>query len=187
MTDTHNEVNKLVLIRQTPISGIVVWGLKAETEGFIMAAQDQNVYTRNYQAIIIKNGVDPKSRMYDHYDETVNHLVSGCPVIGPNEYKNRYDRVVQYIHWKVCQHYKAPYHKNWYKHKPEPVVEADSATILWDFAIHVSIHVTSINKLDIIIKGQKNNSCILVELMLPMDKILFSGGFGKYQNTRTWK
>ena len=49
--------------------------------------------------------------MCDQYDETVDHLVSSCPVICPNEYKNRHDRVGQYIHWKVCQHYKARHHK----------------------------------------------------------------------------
>ena len=29
-------------------------GLKAETEGFVMAAQDQSLFTRNYQYKIIK-------------------------------------------------------------------------------------------------------------------------------------
>ena len=72
--------------------------LKAETEGFIMAALDQRLYTRNYQARIITNGVDSKCKMCDQYDETVDHLVSGCPVIRPSEYKNRHDRVGQYIH-----------------------------------------------------------------------------------------
>ena len=77
-----------------------------------MAAQDQGLYTRNYQARIMKNGVDSKCQMCDQYDETVDHLVSGCPVIHPTEYKNRHDRVFQYIHWNIYQHYKAPYHKN---------------------------------------------------------------------------
>ena len=35
-------------------------GLKAETEGFRMAAQDQSLYARNYQANIIKNANDPR-------------------------------------------------------------------------------------------------------------------------------
>ena len=35
-------------------------GLKAETEGFILAAQDQCLLTRNYQANILYNGIDPK-------------------------------------------------------------------------------------------------------------------------------
>ena len=65
-------------------------GLKAETERFIMAAQDQSLYTRNYYPRIIENGVDPKCRMCNQYDETVDPLVSGCSVIDPTEYKSRY-------------------------------------------------------------------------------------------------
>ena len=101
--------------------------LKAETERFIMAAKDQSLYTKNYQTRIMKNRV---------YDETVDQLVFDCPAIRPTEYKNRHNRVSQYILWKICQHYQAPYHKKWYEHKLEPVVETVSATIFWDFAIH---------------------------------------------------
>ena len=70
------------------------------------------------------------------------------------------------------------YHKNWYENKPEPVVETESATILWDFAIRTDRKINA-NKPDITIKDHKNNSCLLVELMFPMDKNLSSGEFGK--------
>ena len=39
-------------------------GLKAEIEGFIMAAQDQNVPTRNYQARIMWNESNLICRLY---------------------------------------------------------------------------------------------------------------------------
>ena len=42
-------------------------GLKAGTEGFIMGAQDQSFFTRNYQAKIIKNGADPKCRFCEKF------------------------------------------------------------------------------------------------------------------------
>jgi len=67
-------------------------GLKAETEGFIMAAQDQSLYTRNYQANIIKNGTDPKCRLCDDKIETIDHLVAGCPILAPKEYKERHNK-----------------------------------------------------------------------------------------------
>ena len=70
-------------------------GLKAETEGFILTAQDQSLFTRNYQANILRNGASDKCRFYDNYTKTVDDLVSGCPVLAPNEYKNRHDRVGQ--------------------------------------------------------------------------------------------
>ena len=56
-------------------------GLKAETEGFIMAADYQSLFTRNYQSKIVKNGTDPKSRFSDQYHQTIDHLVSGCPIL----------------------------------------------------------------------------------------------------------
>ena len=55
-------------------------GLKSETEGFIIAAQDQSLPTRNFQANILVNGADPKCRVCDKNTETIDHLVSGCPI-----------------------------------------------------------------------------------------------------------
>ena len=73
-------------------------GLKSETEGFIIAAQDQSLPTRNFQANILENGADPKCRVCDKHTETIDHLVSGCPMLAPTEYLNRHDRLGQYIH-----------------------------------------------------------------------------------------
>ena len=89
---------------------------------------------RNYQANILRNGASDKCRFCDNYTETVDHLVSGCPVLAPNEYKNRYDRVGQYLHWKICKSYKIETCEQWYEHKPQPVVKGD-VTLLWDFPI----------------------------------------------------
>lgn len=36
----------------------------------------------------------------------IAHLISGCPVLPPNEYKNWHDRLGQYLHWDICKHYK---------------------------------------------------------------------------------
>ena len=88
-----------------------------------MAAQDQNLLTRNYHTKIIKNGADPKCWFGEKFEETVGHIVYGCPVMTPNEYLQRHNRVGQYIHWKICQHYNTPYAKNWYYGlKPQKVV-----------------------------------------------------------------
>ena len=73
-------------------------GLKFETEGFIIAAQDQSLPTRNFQANLLENGADPKCRVCDKHTETIDHLVSGCPMLAPTEYLNRHDRLGQYIH-----------------------------------------------------------------------------------------
>ena len=67
--------------------------LKSETEGFIIAAKDQSLPTRNFQAKILENGADPKCRICDKHIETIDHLASGCPILAPTEYLNRHDRL----------------------------------------------------------------------------------------------
>ena len=49
-------------------------GLKAETEGFIIAVQDQSL------------PMDPKCRLCGRFDDTIDHLVSGCPELAKTEY-----------------------------------------------------------------------------------------------------
>ena len=48
MVSTHNKVNKLMFIKQTPISGFLVWVWKLK-QGFIMILLDQSLDTRNYK------------------------------------------------------------------------------------------------------------------------------------------
>ena len=144
-------------------------GLKAETEGFIMAAQDQSLYTRNYQAKIIKNGTSPKCRFCDKFDETIDHLISGCHVLAPNEYQNRHDRVGQYLHWKICKHYDLPTDRNWYNHKPKPVVENEKAIILWDFPINTDRTIQA-NRPDIIVKDYETRKCLMIDMTVPTDR-----------------
>ena len=86
----------------------------------------------------------------------------------PNEYLQRHDRVGHYIPWEIFQVYNAPYARNWYnKHKPQKVVETESATILWDFSIHTDRKIQA-NKPDIIIKDHKEKTCKLTDFPFPM-------------------
>ena len=138
-------------------------GLKAETEGFITAAQDQTLFTRNYQANILKNGASPKYRFCDKFDETIDHLVSGCPVLTPSEYVKRHDRVGQYLHWGICKHYGIEAHQNWYEHQPDPVTEGPNVTILWDFPVNTDRTIQA-NRPDIIIKDHNDKTCLLIDM-----------------------
>ena len=68
-----------------------------------MPAQDQSLFTRDYQAKGIKNGTDSKCRFCDKVV-----VLSWCLTMNPNEYLQRHDRVGQYIHWKICKNYRVP-------------------------------------------------------------------------------
>ncbi|CAH3171450.1 unnamed protein product [Porites evermanni] len=69
-------------------------GLKAETEGFIIAAQDQSLATSCwYQHNILKK------------PDTIDQLVSGCPELAKNEYIHRFNKAAAHMHWKICKEF----------------------------------------------------------------------------------
>ena len=108
---------------------LLLSGLKSETESFIVAAQDQSLSVRNFQANILENGDDPKFRVCDKHTETIDHLVSGCPILAPTEYLNRHDRLGQYIYCCLCKNFCLPHERNWWEHKPPTVIENKNDTI----------------------------------------------------------
>ena len=52
-------------------------GLKVETEGFIIAAQDQRLFKKNFLANILHDVADPGCRFCNINTETIDHLISG--------------------------------------------------------------------------------------------------------------
>ena len=76
-------------------------GLKSETEGFIIAAQDQCIKTNYYRNKILKDGTDLMCRICGKFQETVDHLVSGCPELAKTEYLQRHNKAAAYLHWTI--------------------------------------------------------------------------------------
>ena len=60
--------------------------LKGETEGLLVAAQDQAINTRNYQKVICGQQLESKCRMCSRHEETVDHILSRCEVLAKTEY-----------------------------------------------------------------------------------------------------
>ena len=86
----------------------------------------------------------------------------------PNEYTKRHNRVGQYIHWKICNHYDIETPNKWHEHAPLPVVNILKVTILWDFPIKTD-RKTQANRSDIVIKHKQNKACQLIDISVPSD------------------
>ena len=67
---------------------------------------------------------------------------------------------------------------NEYLHKPQKVVETESATILWDFSIYTRRTIQA-NKPDITIKDHKEKTCKLIDFTFPMDTNISAKEFKK--------
>ena len=87
--------------------GTLLWlskgDLKAETEGEIVAAQDQALNTKYYAKIILHTETDNKCRLYQQHDETMDHIVSACPILAKEEYVKWHDKVSAQIHFNICK------------------------------------------------------------------------------------
>ena len=143
--------------------------MKGETEGFIVAAQDQSLATNNYRNKIIKDGTNPKCRLCHEYDETIEHIISGCPVLAKKEYLERHDKALIYMHWKIFKHYDIAVPSRWYEHKPSTVTEGKDVIILWHMPIHTDKEITA-NRPDIVIKDKKENKCIFIDMYVPSER-----------------
>ena len=161
--------------------------IKMETEGFIVAAQDQSLFTRNFQANIFYNGADPRCRFCNTSTGSVDHLISRCTILAPNEYTNRHNRVGQYIHWKTCNHYNIETPNKWYEHKTLPVADTPEVTILWDFSIGTDKTIRA-NRPDIVIKHKKYKTYQIIDMNVPSDNKISAKEFeklSKYKDLET--
>jgi len=111
---------------------ITAGGLKKETEGLLMAAQDQALPTNAIKVKIDKEEGETMCRMCKNREETVKHIISECSKLAQLEYKRIHDKVAGAVHWSLCETYHIKHSELWYQHAAELVIETESVKILWD-------------------------------------------------------
>lgn len=77
-------------------------GLKAETKGSLVAAQDQSLAMRSHQHRFMKN-VQNVQPVCNTFEETTEHIICGFPELAKSEYIHRHNKAAVYIHWKISK------------------------------------------------------------------------------------
>ena len=80
-------------------------GLKSETEGLVVAAQDQALKTRYYSKHIMKEGTMDKCRMCHQMPDTAKHIMAGCQKLAATQYLDRHNKVATVLHMDICKYY----------------------------------------------------------------------------------
>jgi lipopolysaccharide export LptBFGC system permease protein LptF len=75
--------------------------LMAETESEIVAAQDQALQTKYHATKILQTETGSKCRLCHQFEETVNHIMSACPVLAKEQYIKRHDGVCAQLHFNI--------------------------------------------------------------------------------------
>ena len=142
--------------------------LKRETEGLLVAAQDQALRTNWIKSKIDKDGSQPLCRLCFHQDETIDHVLSGCSKLAQQDYKARHDKVAAALHWNLCKKYHFDHHKQWYNHHAEKVLENESVKLLWDFHIQTD-HKVEHCRPDLILVDKKKKEALIIDVAVPGD------------------
>jgi hypothetical protein len=96
-----------------------------------MAAQDQAISTNYFKKKILKQETEGRCRLRKEYQETIDHLISGCSTLAKNEYIIRHDKVCTHLHYSIFKKLRIETAENWYSHIPKPVTEHEDITVLW--------------------------------------------------------
>ena len=130
-------------------------GVKAETEGLMIAAQDQSLPSKSNFARIVKGGTSP----LPGYATSTKNIISGSPELAKTDHLKRHNKAAAYIKEGVCQHHSIEVTERW----------NEEVTILWDMQIHTDRELSA-NKPDMLIKDHANRCCKLIDASVSSDR-----------------
>jgi len=115
------------------------------------------ISTNYFKKKILKEEIESKCRLCKQYEETIDHLTSGCPILAKNECLMRHDKVCTHLHYSIFKALGIETTDKWYTHIPKPVCEDGDVTVLCNQAVHTERQVTE-NRPDVIIKNKKEKT-----------------------------
>jgi excinuclease UvrABC nuclease subunit len=110
----------------------------------------------------LNTGTDNKCRLCQQFDETIEHIISACPILAKEQYIKRHDRVCAQLHLNICKETGVKLDKkHWYEHVPKPTEtnQGGSVTILWNQQVQTDRTIPN-NKPDIIIRDNEKRTCM---------------------------
>lgn len=142
----------------------------SETEGYIVAIQDQVIPTRNYQKYIIKDSavLTDKCRMCHNNTENIDHVISGCSTLAPKQYTSRHNKIANIVHQQICYNYGIIKHTTpYYKYTPQTVIETSTCKVYWNRQIITDAAIQH-NKPDIVLTDKLKSTTYIIDIAVPM-------------------
>ncbi|WP_229833152.1 RNA-directed DNA polymerase [Streptomyces narbonensis] len=144
-------------------------GIYPETEGFMIAIQDETIATKNYKKYILhdRNMTNDACRLCGKARENIQHITSACMRLAGTDYTHRHNQVGKIIHQKLARKYgltqdRLPY----YKYEPKTVLENDSYRLYWDRTL-LTDKTVHYNRPDITLIDKKNKLGFLIDIAVP--------------------
>jgi len=164
----HYEMEQPHIDKEASNAWLTRGELFSETEGFMMAIQDQVVATRNYRKCILKdNTVEDVCRRCHQKGETIQHITAGCKAIVQTEYKQRHDQAAKIIHQELAiKHGLTTEREKYYRYEPKAVLENATHRMYWDRSITTDKTVQH-NRPDITLVDKVGKTVYLIDMAVP--------------------
>jgi len=115
---------------------------------------------------------DSKCRLRQQFDETIDHIISACPILAKEQYIKRHDRVCAQLHFNICKETGVQLDKrHWYEHVPQSIEtgQGGNVTILWNQQVQTDRTIRN-NKPDIINRDNEKRTCMLIDAAISGDR-----------------
>jgi hypothetical protein len=115
---------------------------------------------------------DSKCRFCHQFGETIDHIISACPILAKKQYIKRHDRVSAQLHFNIRKETWVQLDTKYlYEHLPKSAETSQEGkvTILWNQEIQTDRTIPN-NKPDIVIGDYEKGTCMLIEVTIPGDR-----------------
>ena len=183
-----NVVNSQYVDQQASYKWLTTGSLYTETEGFMIAIQDEVIATKNYRKYIIRDSQlsDDKCRKCKAASETIQHILGGCGVLTQTDYKARHDTMGKIVHRALALHHKLvpPPVEPYYRYSPATILENENIKLYWDRTIYTDRSVPH-NRPDITLWDKKQRRVYLIDFAVVNNNNLqstYNTKISKYQD-----
>lgn len=144
--------------------------LFAESEGFMIAIQDEVIPTRNYLKYVMKSANSPEDvcRMCGCKNENISHILSSCTSLASSEYLHRHNNVAKILYIELLKKFGIKtVQDRYYLLNPEPVVENEQVRIYFDRTLYTPSTIEH-NRPDIAVVDKLANKALLIDIAVPL-------------------
>ncbi|XP_045482803.1 uncharacterized protein LOC123686614 [Harmonia axyridis] len=157
-----------------------------ETEGRLIAIQDQVVPTRSYIKNITRRNIPTdKCRKCSQVTESIQHVTSSCSILAPTDYTQRHDAMARVYHQaiaKKCGLIKKTVRP--FEYRPSNILENEHYKLYWDNFITTDQTIKH-NRPDILLHNKIERTMEILDVAIPADDNIakaFTEKLTKYQD-----
>jgi hypothetical protein len=133
---------------------------------------NNNNNNNNKTTKILQTGKDSKCLLCHQFEETVDHIMSACPVLAKKQYIKRHDRMCAQLHFNTCKEIGVKLDSElWCEHVPKSIEtnQEGKVTMLWNQQVHTDRTIPN-SKPDIIIRDNEKGTRLLIDVAFPGDR-----------------